>query len=123
MVAVEFSIWLASRTRQAHLIKRADWPSIPRVGEFIKFRNEAMGDYFAFEVTEITHRERTGTAEVSTELLDNIDDRGYSFEEESELDAYVQSYLAEGWNCERGIGPNRRLMAKTKRSATETSAE
>ena len=81
--------------------------SVPRVGEFLKFQNEEVGDYFAWEVTEVTYRE-SGTIEVWTELLDNIDDRGYSFEEEAEFDEYYESYLAEGWQSERGVGPNNR---------------
>lgn len=80
---------------------------LPRVGEFVKFRNETMGDYFAFEVTSITYRE-SGVIEVWTDLLDNIDGRMYSFEEEEEFDKYLASYLAEGWRCEKGVGPNTR---------------
>jgi hypothetical protein len=108
---VEFSIYLASKTRWAHLTKIVDVPAMPRVGEFVKFRNEQMGDYFAFDITQVTYRESCG-AEIMTALLDNIDDRMYSFEEERELDRYVDSYLAEGWRCDRGIGPNNRLLGK-----------
>ena len=104
---VEFSIWLATKTRWAHLRKVIDVPTMPRVGEFMKFKNEVVGDYFGFRISQITYRE-TGSIEVWTELLDNIDNRQYSFEEESEFDEYFQSYLAEGWQCPKGIGPNRR---------------
>lgn len=104
---LEFSIWLATRTRWAHLAKTIPMAVVPRVGEFVKFHNERAGDYFAFKVTSITYRE-SGAIEVSTELLDNIDDRMYSFEEEEEFDEYFASYLAEGWRCERGVGPNTR---------------
>jgi len=108
---IEFSIYLASKTRWAHLTKIVSLPAVPRAGESVKFRNEEMGDYFAFEVTSVTYRE-AGGVEVITGLLDNIDDRLYSFEEEQELDEYVASYLNEGWNCERGIGRNSRLLGK-----------
>ena len=104
---IEFSIWLASKTRWAHLNKTISMLSVPRVGEFMKFKNEEMGDYFAWEITSVTYRE-PDKIEVWTELLDNIDDRGYSFETEEEFDEYFESYLAEGWLCERGVGPNKR---------------
>lgn len=67
-----------------------------------------MGDYFAFRVSSVTYREG-GPIEVWTELLNNINNRVYSFEEEPEFDEYLNSYLAEGWHCPRGVGPNRRL--------------
>jgi hypothetical protein len=83
-------------------------PAVPRVGEFVKFRNAVVGDYFAFQVTEVTYRE-AGAIEVWTELLDNVDQRMYSFEEEAEFDDCFNSYLAERWQCPRGVGPNRRV--------------
>lgn len=107
---LEFSIWLASKTRWVHLTKVIAMPVVPRVGEFLKFKNAVVGDYFAFQVSEITYRE-SGKIEVWTELLDNVDNRMYSFEEEAEFDEYFQSYLAEGWQSPRGVGPNRRLNA------------
>ena len=108
---IEFSIWIATRTRWAHLCKTISFPSIPRVGEFVKFQNNKIGDYIAFQVTQVTYREGSGI-EVWTELLDNIDDRMYSFEEEPEFDEYFNSYIAEGWSCERGIRPNNRFAQK-----------
>lgn len=90
-------------------------PTVPRVGEFMKFQNAALGDYFAFQVSSVTYREG-GLVEVWTELLDNIDNRMYSFEEEHELDEYLNSYLAEGWQCPRGVGPNRRTGASAHTS-------
>jgi hypothetical protein len=107
-IDIEFSIWLATKTRWAHLTKVISMPIVPRVGEFMKFRNVAVGDYFAFRVSQITYRE-DGLIEVWTELLDNVDERMYSFEDESEFDEYFASYIAEGWACHEGIGPNRRV--------------
>jgi len=52
-------------------------PAVPRVGEFLKFRDAVVGDYFAFQVSSVTYRE-DGHVEVWTELLDNIDNRMYS---------------------------------------------
>ena len=54
---LEFNIWLASKTRWAHLTKVIAMPVVPRVGEFLKFRNPVVGDYFAFRVSEVTYRE------------------------------------------------------------------
>jgi hypothetical protein len=112
---LEFSIWLGTKTRWAHLIKVIDMPTVPRVGEFMRFKNAVVGDYFAFRISEVTYREG-GRIDVLTELLDNIDNRMYSFEEEAEFDEYFNSYLAEGWQCPRGIGPNRRLAASGPQS-------
>lgn len=110
-MTVEFSIWLATKTRLAHLSKHIDMPVMPRVGEFVKFKNEKVGDYFAFKITQVTYREGRET-EVWTELLDNVDDRMYSFEDEEEFDEYFQSYLAEGWISPCGIKPNTRYQAR-----------
>lgn len=107
---IKFHIYLATKTRWAHLTKTVELSAVPRVGEFVKFCNEEMGDYFPFSVTEVTYRE-SGEVEVMTDLLDNIDGRMYSFEEEKELDEYVVSYVNEGWLCERGIGPNRNFLS------------
>lgn len=106
-IEIEFSIWLASKTRWAHLTKSVSMLALPRVGEFVKFCNREQGDYFAWRISQITHRE-SGAIEVWTELLNDVDQRGYSFDTEEEFDAYYQSYLAEGWRCERGIRPNKR---------------
>ena len=83
-------------------------PVVPRVGEFVKFKNNAVGEYFPYKVKQVTYRE-TGEIEVWTELLENVDERGYSFEQEEEFDEYFASYLAQGWNCSRGVHPNRNL--------------
>jgi hypothetical protein len=113
---IEFSIWLASKTRWAHLTKSIPMEAVPRVGEFMKFQNKTEGNYFAWKVTQVTYRE-AGTIEVWTELLDNIDDRGYSFETEEEFDEYVQGYFAENWHCLRGIQPNKRYNGDVSHSA------
>ena len=36
---ISFSIYLASKTRWAHLQKDVDLPAIPRPGEYVKLRN------------------------------------------------------------------------------------
>lgn len=111
MIEIEFSIWLATKTRWAHLTKVIAMPSVPRVGEVMKFTNKVVGDYFGFKVTEVVYRE-SGMIEVRTELLDNTDDRMFSFETEEEFDPYYSSYLAEGWTCDGGVRPNRHYSAR-----------
>lgn len=75
MISVQFSIWLASKTRWAHLTKSIEMPAVPRLGEFVKFRNEQQGDYFSWEVSQVTYREG-GATEAWTNLLNDADDRG-----------------------------------------------
>ena len=104
---IQYSIWLATKTRWAHLIKTIPMAVVPRVGEFMKFNNAEVGDYFAWKVTQVTYRE-SGAIEVWTELLDNVEERGYAFENEEEFDEYFKSYVAEGWLCPHGVGPNNR---------------
>ncbi|MCB1755621.1 MAG: hypothetical protein KDJ38_08865 [Gammaproteobacteria bacterium] len=109
MMKICFHIYLATRSKWAHLTKIIDMPVVPRIGEYVKFKNAEMGDYFGFKVLDITYRE-SGEIEIMTDLLENIDNRMYSFEdgEASEFDEYYQSFLREGWVCERGVGPNRK---------------
>jgi hypothetical protein len=104
---VKCSIYLASKTRWTHLTKLVELATVPRVGEWIKFANAELGDYFPWKVVEVTYREG-GEVELMTDLLDDINGRGYSFENESEFDEYFDSYLKSGWACHRGVGPNRR---------------
>lgn len=85
---------------------------VPRVGEFMKFYNKEQADYFAWRVTQVTYRE-SGEIEVWTELLDNLDNRGYSFETEQEFDDYFNAYVAQGWRCDRGVKSNRRYKTNT----------
>jgi len=104
---IKFHIYLATKTKWAHLTKIIEMPVVPRVGEYMKFTNEEMGNYFAFPVIDVEYKE-SGEIEVMTDLLDNIDKRMYSFDENNEFEEYYQSFLKEGWVCGRGIGPNRR---------------
>lgn len=106
MFDIEFSIWLASQKQWVHLVKTIQLVAVPRVGEFMKFNNHIVGDYFGWKVSEVTYREN-GKIEVSTELLDNIDQRMYSFEDDEEFNEYYESYLAEGWISPHGIKPNK----------------
>ena len=57
MPQITFSIWLASKTRWAHLTKDISMSVVPRVGEWMKFENPTQGDSFAWRVTQVTYRE------------------------------------------------------------------
>ncbi|WP_413114110.1 hypothetical protein [Thaumasiovibrio sp. DFM-14] len=111
MFEIEFSIWLASKKQWVHLVKVISLSTVPRVGEFIKFENRVVGDYFGWKISEVTYREN-GKIEVSTELLDNIDQRMYSFEEDEEFQEYYESYLAEGWISPHGIKANTQFVCR-----------
>jgi len=80
------------------LEKDVEFVSMPRVGEWLKLRNEKMGDYFAFRIREVTHREGR-SPDIMLELMLDADGRPeFSGREgEEELDEYVQSYVEEGW--------------------------
>jgi hypothetical protein len=84
---IQFSIWMATKTRWAHLTKNVSMVAMPRVGEFVKFKNEKVGDYFAWKIAQVIYRE-DGEIAAWTDLLNNTDDRMYSFEEEEEFDEY-----------------------------------
>lgn len=107
---ITFSIWIASKTRWAHLEKDVDMPVIPRVGEYMKFSNAVVGDYFSWKISQITYKE-SGEVDVWTGLLEDSEGCGYSFDAEDEFDEYYASYVNEGWRCERGQGKNRRYKA------------
>ena len=107
MVDLSVSIYLASKTRWVHLQKTIRLHAVPRVGEWLKLSNDEMGEYFGWRVEEVTYRE-SGQIEIRTGLLDDVDGRGYSFESESELDEYSDSYRACGWTSPHGIKPNTR---------------
>jgi hypothetical protein len=68
---------------------------MPREGEWLKLANPKMGDYFAFQVREITHREGS-PPEVVLDRLPPNDEANAPFNE-SELDEYVTSYVDVGW--------------------------
>ncbi len=107
LIDLSVSIYSASKTRWMHLEKAMRLPAVPRVGEWLKLSNSEIGDYFGWRVVEVTYRE-SGPVEIMTELLDDLDGRGYSFDEESEFDQYVHTYLACGWTSPHGIKPNTR---------------
>lgn len=96
MINALVRMYLASDVRLASLEKTVNFVAMPRAGEFIRFNNKKMGDYFDFAVDDVTHVEDEDP-EITLELW--RDENGYNLlEDETELDEYVESYEAEGWN-------------------------
>lgn len=97
MIEVEVSLYLASRERLARLQKSVAFAAMPRVSEFVKLVNREQGDYFAFTVVQITHREG-GPPELWLQLTSLEGGRSVvDFFEDGELDEYVAGYKQEGW--------------------------
>ena len=94
--------------------------AIPRVGEFVKFTLEGENDYVPWKVSEITYRE-VGSIEIWTELLDDLDGRGYSFEDEEEFDHALTGYQTSGWDCPHGVKPNMRVKPQTNQAEQAAS--
>jgi len=97
---------LVSPTRLARLQKSVAFSSLPRVREFVKLRNREQGDYFAFSVVQVTHREG-GPPELWLHLTSFVGGQWVvDFFEEAELDEYVEGYKQEGWEL-ASVAPNR----------------
>ena len=98
MIPVCVRLYLGSETRLAFLEKEVEFVSMPRMGEWLKLKNDKMGDYFAFRIQEVTHREGR-TPDIMLELPLGSEGRPEFSGREEELDEYVQSYVREGWGC------------------------
>lgn len=106
MIDTKLFLYLASRERLARLSKIVKFAVLPRMHEYIKVRNRQMGDYFAFTVVQITHRE-DGPPELWMYLKSFVNGRSViDFTVDSELDEYVRSYEQEGWEL-KSMVPNR----------------
>jgi hypothetical protein len=106
MIDAEVSLYLVSRARIARLQKTLAFGALPRVREFVKVRNRQQGDYFAFSVVQVTHRE-DGPPVLWLQMTSLVDGRSVvSFFEDAELDEYVTGYQQEGWVL-ASVVPNR----------------
>ncbi|MBX9626383.1 MAG: hypothetical protein K2X82_21465 [Gemmataceae bacterium] len=106
MIEADVQLYLVSRERLARLQKTVGFAAMPRVGEFVKLRNHDQGDYFAFSVVQVTHREG-GPPEVWLRLMSSVDGRSVpDFIEDGELDEYVTGYGHEGWEF-KSLAPSR----------------
>ena len=106
MIDTDICLYLASRVRLALLEKVVAFVALPRLGEFVKLRNCDQGDYFAFSVVQVTHREG-GRPEVWLHLISSaVDQSSTNFFEDDELDELIASYDREGWSL-TSLKPNR----------------
>src|SRR5438874_13728858 len=106
MIDADVSLYLVSRARIARLQKTVAFAALPRVREFVKLRNREQGDYFAFTVVQVTHREG-GPPELWLQLTTFVGGRSVvDFFEDGELDEYVAGYGREGWAL-ASLVPNR----------------
>jgi hypothetical protein len=106
MIEAEVSLYLVTRVRLARLQKTIAFRVLPRLREFVKVRNREQGDYFAFSVVQVTHREG-GSPELWLHLTNFAGGRSVvSFLEDGELDEYLDGYKQEGWTV-ASVVPNR----------------
>ena len=98
MVEVDAVMYLVSSERIARLEKCMPFSVMPRVGEFVKINNREEGDYFAFQVTQVTHRESSSRPEIWLRLMALVN--GVSQEDllsNEALDTFSKSYVVEDW--------------------------
>jgi hypothetical protein len=108
MVEAKVSLYLVSRARLALLEKTVAFVALPRLREHVKFRNRELGDYFAFTVLQITHREGS-LPELCLHSMSSIKGRSVvDFFQDAELEEYIKSYEVEGWVM-KSLLPNRSI--------------
>lgn len=95
MVKAKVQLYLVSERQIGYLTKEIDFHSLPRAYEWVKLKNEQMGDYFAFKVDAITHREGALPEIMLQPLMKSETD--YDYFDEKELIEYIDSYKEEGW--------------------------
>ena len=97
LINASVSLYLLSHSRIALLEKTISFPVLPRLHEFVKINNREQGDYFAFSVVQVTHREG-GLPELWLKLITSLEGRDTEdYIDDAELDAYVAGYSREGW--------------------------
>ena len=90
---IDATLYWVSDQRIACLVKRLDLPVLPRTSEFIKIRNQKLGDYFAFMVTEVVHRE----GQIPEIILRTNDRPGDDLPADQDLESDINTYVVEGW--------------------------
>lgn len=108
MIDAKVSLYLVSKARIVRLEKTVAFAALPRAREFVKLVNREQGDYFAFTVVQVTHREG-GAPELWLQLTSFVDGRwAVDFIEDAELDDYAAGYRREGWEVASAV-PNRTI--------------
>lgn len=105
MTSALVNLYLASDMRLACMQKEVDFAGLPRTGEWLKVRNEKTGEFFPFEIMEVTHREGA-IPEIVLGLLKKNDKEYKHFNDNQELEEYIQSFTSEGWK-QVSLGENR----------------
>ena len=99
-VVADVAMYMATPKRLVRLTKRLSFGKLPRLNEFIKIRNQSLGEYFAFLVVQITHKE-DGFPELWIHTSTFVNGRSQiSFRPEEELDDWIASYAKEGWELQ-----------------------
>ena len=94
MITSIVHLYLLSEETTAFLRKEIDFPVLPRTDEWIKLKNEEMGNYFAFKIYEVTHREGALTELTLQPLMSGSN---YDYFSKKELVEYIASYTSQGW--------------------------
>jgi hypothetical protein len=95
--SVEVSLFLVSTERIVRLQKTLTLAAFPRLREFLKVRNASMGDYIAYQVVPVTHRE-DAIPEIWIHATSLEEGRTLvSFFKDDEIDHWADGYVAEGW--------------------------
>jgi hypothetical protein len=102
-IAADVAMYMATPKRLVRLTKRLSFCTLPRLNEFIKIKNQSLGDYFAFLVVQITHKE-DGVPELWIHTSTFLNGRTQiSFWPEEELDDWIASYEDEGWKLQSDV--------------------
>ena len=91
------SLYMVSKERIVRLQKTLSFVAFPRVHEFLKVHNATMGDYVAFEIVQVTHREGA-IPEIWICSTSREDGKTViSFFQNDEIDEWVNGYMTKGW--------------------------
>lgn len=121
MIEAKVSLYLISRERIILLQKVVGFHVLPRLYEFIKVRNEKDGDYFAYQITQVTHREGD-LPELWAMVASFTEGKSIvSFFDDGELDGLSKSYADEGWTV-RSSKANKTFKADGTSIWTEIAA-
>jgi hypothetical protein len=97
MIEAKVCLYLVSRERIVLLQKVISFHALPRVNEFIKVRKKKDVDYFAYQITQVTHREGDHPELWAMVTSFKEGKSTVSFFEDGELDGISQNYADEGW--------------------------
>jgi hypothetical protein len=97
MIRCSVNLHLDAPSRLCRPEKTIEFHAMPRTGEWPKLVNDTMGDYFGFQIAEITHREGA-ILEITLGRLCPVSGMAAAFEED-EPDEYLSSYVQHVETC------------------------